>query len=74
MKEFIKRLTNTGTLISVVSLIGLILMQFGVKVDIDWLDTTIKLICALGIALGVLNNPTTPGIDNPTKEKEYGRN
>lgn len=74
MKEFIKRLTNTGTLISVVSLAGLILIQFGIKVNIEWLDTTIKLICALGIALGVLNNPTTPGLDNPAKEKEYGRN
>lgn len=74
MKELIKRLTNTGTLISVVSLVGLLLIQFGIKVDTQWLDTTIKLICALGIALGVLNNPTTAGIDNPTKEKKNGRN
>ena len=67
MKEYLKRFTNTGTIMSIISIIGLILMQFGVDVDMAWLENTIKLVCSLGVVLGILNNPTTPGIDVPKK-------
>lgn len=67
MRELLKRLTNTGTLVSVVCTIGLLLNQFGLKVDIEWVNATINLVCTLGIALGVLNNTTTKGLDNPFK-------
>lgn len=68
MKEYLKRFQNVGTIISIVSLVGLLLVQFGYKIDLEWLDVTIKLICSLGVALGLLNNPTTPGLDLPGKE------
>ena len=67
MNEYLKRFTNTGTIMSIISLIGLLLMQFGVDVDMAWLENTIKLVCSLGVVMGVLNNPTTPGIDVPKK-------
>lgn len=65
MKNYLERFKNVGTIISVVSIIGLLFVQFGYKVDLEWLDVTIKLICSLGVALGVLNNPTTPKMDLP---------
>lgn len=68
MKELLKRLSNKGTLISVVCTLGLLLNQFGVKVDMEWLNGTINLVCVLGIALGVLNNTETKGLDNPFRE------
>lgn len=70
MMEYLKRFKNVGTVISVTSLMGLLLVQFGVKVDIEWLDTTIKIVCALGVALGIMNNPETKGLDLPTTKKE----
>lgn len=77
MKEYLKRFKNVGTVISMVSLVGLLLIQFGVTVDMEWLDTTIKLVCAIGVVAGVMNNPETPGVDipvkaiNPTKTTDF---
>ena len=68
MKNLLEKLKNPGVLVGVVSLVGLLLVQFGVKVDLVWLDETIKIACALGIAVGVINNPDTPGVDNPFKK------
>lgn len=64
--EYIKRFKNTGTIISIVGLIGLLLIQFGVTVDLDWLNNTINIICSLLVILGVCNNPHTNGLDLPT--------
>lgn len=66
MKEYLDRIKNPGTILSIVSLVGLLLLQFGFEVDMEWLNTTAKLACSLGVILGVLNNPTTGGIDIPT--------
>lgn len=66
----LERFKNPGTIIAIVSLVGLIALQFGVQIDMEWLDTTVKLFCALGIVLGVLNNPDTPNIDNPFLPKK----
>lgn len=65
MKEYLKRFKNVGTVISMVSLVGLLLIQLGVTVDMEWLDTTIKLICSIGVVAGVMNNPETKGLDIP---------
>lgn len=67
MKEILKRLKNTGTLVSVACAGGLLLNQFGLNIELEWLNTTINLVCTLGIALGVLNDTTTKGLDNPFK-------
>lgn len=68
MKNLIIRLKNTGTILSLVSLVVLILSVNGFNIDNERIITTVKALCSIGVLLGVLNNPTTNGIDNPIKE------
>ena len=70
MKEYLRRLKNPGTILSIVSIVGLLLVQFGFKIDLEWLDTTAKLSCSLGILIGILNNPTTGGVDLPISQNK----
>lgn len=70
MKEYLKRFQNTGTIIALVAAIGLVLQQFGVKVNMEWLNNTVTAICAVLVILGIANNPTTGGIDMPTGIKQ----
>ena len=65
MLDYIKRFKNTGTIISLVGLIGLLLNQFGLQVDIDWINNTTNIICAILVILGICNNPSTNGLDLP---------
>lgn len=65
IREYLKRFRNVGTVMSLVSLLGLLAMQFGFKVDMVWLDATMQLVCAIGLVLGVMNNPTNEGLDLP---------
>lgn len=65
MPELIKRLKNPGTIISIASAIVLIATTNGLGVDDNRVMTTVKAICTIGVLLGVLNNPQTPGVDNP---------
>ena len=65
MKNYLKRFSNPGTVLALISVVGLLLIQFGVMVDLVWLENTAKLVCSLGIILGAMNNPTTPGLDLP---------
>lgn len=65
-KTYFKRLSNPGSIVSLAVLIGSLLMQFGVRVDMEWVDTTIRIVCAILVTIGILNNPTTGGIDLPT--------
>ena len=62
-----------GVLLGLVSMIGLLLVQFGVKVDLAWLNETAELVITilstLGLFVAVKNNPETKGIDNPLKKK-----
>ena len=44
MKEWLQRFRNTGTLIALVGAIGIVLQQFGIKVDMTWLNNTITAI------------------------------
>lgn len=67
MSELMKRLKNTGTIISIVSAGVLILTVNGVGVDDNRVMTTVKALCTIGVLLGVLNNPETEGLDNPIK-------
>lgn len=68
MKKFLERFKNPGTVISLVGLVGLLLIQFGMEIDTEWLDNTTKIVCSICIILGVMNNPETPGIDMPKKK------
>ncbi|KMT23026.1 hypothetical protein [Clostridium cylindrosporum] len=65
MKEFLKRVKNPGTIVTIVSAAVLILTTLGIKVDNEQVMVIVKAICSIGIALGVLNNPTDEGIYNP---------
>ena len=74
MKEYLKRFQNTGTIIALVAAVGLVLQQFGVKIDMEWLNNTVTAICAVLVILGIANNPTTGGIDIPTGIKQDKKN
>lgn len=63
--NFLKRFSSAGSIIGTVGLIGLLLIQFGLNIDMVWLENTIKIVCALLVYLGFLNNPDTDGVDLP---------
>lgn len=66
------RLTNVGTIISLVSIIVVVLMQLNI-IDVAMSETIKVLVylgCGAGVVLGVLNNPKgsgiyLPGVDYP---------
>ncbi|WP_297523191.1 hypothetical protein [uncultured Clostridium sp.] len=62
LKEILKRLSNTGTIIAIAGAIILILNNVGIIVDNTKAMYTINALCGIGVALGVLNNPTTKGL------------
>ena len=66
LKEISKRLKNTGTIVSLVSA-GIIIYTnlSGNSVDCDKVLYLVNTLCSVGVALGVLNNPTTKGMDMP---------
>lgn len=68
MSSLITRLTNTGTLTAIVSAGIIIAQQLGLEFEVTVVNNILTSICAIGVALGILNNPTTDGIDNPTEE------
>lgn len=70
MKEWLQRFRNTGTLIALVGAIGIVLQQFGIKVDMTWLNNTITAICTVLVILGIANDPKTNGLDIPTNKKQ----
>ena len=60
IKEILNRLKNTGTIIAIAGGVLLILNNLGIIVDNDKAMYLINAICGIGVALGILNNPTTP--------------
>lgn len=70
MKEWLKRFRNPGVLVSLVGAIGIVLQQFGVKVDQVWLNNTITAICTVLVILGIANDPNTNGLDTPVTTKK----
>ena len=68
-KNYMKRFQNVGTILAIVGAIGLILQQFGYKVDMEWLNNTATAICSLLVLLGIANNPQNSGIDLPMAKK-----
>jgi phi LC3 family holin len=68
MVNYLERFKNTGTIISLVGFIGLLLNQFGVNIDLQWLNATINIVCSILVVLGICNNPHTSGLDLPKKD------
>ena len=65
--EILKRLKNTGTIVSVASGLIIIYTNLGGQINNEVAMTIVNTICAIGVSLGVLNNPTTKGLDLPKK-------
>ena len=61
----INRLKNAGTILAITSCFVLILNTNGILVDSEKIEVTISALCSIGILLGFLNNPNTPGVDFP---------
>lgn len=75
MKNLINRLKNTGTIVSLISMIVLLLTTNGIVVDDNRIMVSVKVICSILVLLGVMNNAETPGmyiplINEPTTPKK----
>ncbi|NSB17422.1 hypothetical protein [Clostridium beijerinckii] len=66
MLDYLKRFKNTGSIIGIVGLLGSLAIQFGVKVDLNWLNSTAQIVCSILVVLGICNNPETAGVNLPT--------
>ena len=66
--EIVSRLKNTGTIVAIASATIMIATNLGFDIDSEKILYIINTICSVGVALGVLNNPTTPGVDNPIRK------
>ena len=63
--KYMKKINNTGSILSIASLVILILTTNGVHLDGSKIMVTTKSICSILLVLGVLNNPHTKGLDMP---------
>lgn len=62
-KEVIlKKITNPVTIIAVASGLALLAKEVGFDVDLGKVDTIVNLVLSMLIAMGILNNPDTPGL------------
>lgn len=66
-KNILNKLKNPQITIFLALQIGMLLMQFGIDVNNEWLNNTMVIICSILVVLGVMNNPNTKGF-NPLKE------
>lgn len=55
MKQFLKRISNTKSIMAILGSILLILQTVGIKVDILYVNELVSGICALLVLIGVLN-------------------
>ena len=69
MKKYLQRFKNTGTIISLIGLIGILLTQLGYTIDLNWLNAITNTICSIFVVLGICNNPNTTGIDLPVSNE-----
>ncbi len=69
LEVILERLKNPGTIITIVSATLLIASNCGLEVDNEAVMTSVRAACTIGIALGVLNNPTIPGLHLPFLKK-----
>ena len=59
LKEFLKRLKNPSTVLSLVSEIIVILILFKVNVNVDIVTGVVTACCSILVLLGIMSNPTT---------------
>lgn len=56
MHDILRRLTNTKTLIGVVSLVVSILVTWGVEIPVQKVEYTVQALCTIGVMLGIMND------------------
>lgn len=61
LREVGKRLKNTGTIVAIASGVIGIILNLGFNIDGDKIMYIVNTLCGIGVAVGVLNNPTTKG-------------
>lgn len=71
--KFFNKVRNTGTILSIASLLIIILSTDGFNINANKIMIIIKSLCSIGVILGVLNNPETKGIDIPLKKNKLKR-
>ena len=69
LENILNKLKNPQITIFLALQIGMLLMQFGVNVDSEWLNNTMVIICSILVVLGVMNNPNTKGFNPLEGEK-----
>lgn len=69
-KEILKRLKNPATITGIVSAIIIIATNSGFSVDNERVMAIVNALCFIGVSVGLLNDPTTPGIDGITNIEE----
>ena len=67
--EIIKRLKNPSTIIAIASSVIAILVNLGIDVESEIALNIVNSICTIGLSIGILNNPSTKGIDSFRKGK-----
>lgn len=70
MLDYIKRFRNTGVIIAIAGLVANLLIQFGIKCDVQWVNNTVLIICNILVVLGICNNPTEKGLDIPVNKTD----
>ena len=68
-KSILNKLKNPQITIFLALQIGMLLMQFGVNVNNEWLNNTMVIICSILVVLGIMNNPNTKGFHPLEEEK-----
>ena len=62
-----KSFRTEAKLLALATVIGALLTQFGVKLDLAWYNETVNLVVTLltliGVVVSAKNNPTTKGIE-----------
>jgi hypothetical protein len=66
MNNILNKLTNTKTVLGIASAVILILTTVGVKVDSVAVMTIVKVLCGVGVSLGIMNDT---GMETPEWNK-----
>ena len=56
MKNVLNKLTNTHTLIALVSLTMLIFTTWGIQIPQKEIEATVQILCSMGVLLGIMND------------------
>lgn len=64
---YLKKINNFGSIVAIAGFVVVILTANHINIDSNRVMTTVKAVCSILVVLGILNNPTTIGLDLPGK-------